>query len=160
MDSALNSKEAQMVNFILLLGMAVGIAGLTALAIISGLKWLSANPAAFIGMGIGAVIAIVATLKVKSLQDEELVRRYQKHRESEPIAQPIRRQKPIEQPVHKKEHDTVRIKELAEALGKLGYTMKDSKEAINFVLQDEPDLSDEGVVTAAIHYLSDSRVGT
>ncbi len=142
-------------NAFLLLGFAIGVAGLAALGIIVGLKWILQNPTLLIGIAIGAAIAVFATVKIRNSQDAGLVERYHRSQEREPIARPTKQPKTKPAMAQSK----ISIDDLCEGLHKYGYQKTEAREAIESVLEDMPDASETDVVTAAIHYLSDDKIG-
>jgi len=145
-------------NFILLVGILIGLAGLAALGLTSFISWLGQNPAVIVAALIGAGIAVYATIKVKGLQDERLVKRYRQRQEHEPTTRTPRATKQTNvKPITAQSN--INIDDLCEGLRKYGYQKSEARQAIESVLEDMPDASESDVITAAIHYLSDDRVG-
>jgi len=154
-----------MANFILILGMSIGVAGLIALGLSAFIKWVTDNPIIIVGIAIGAIIATIATLKIKAAQDNELVRKYQQRQHEVP-------------PLSRSKHNAVESVELEDedesddedkpeetesnnddfyyALtgSPLRYTKGEAKEAMGVINRDNPTASLEDKIKAAITYLS------
>lgn len=141
-------------NFVLLLGVAIGLAGLIALSVIYALRWVAQNPVILIGVAIGAVVATIATIKVKNAQDADLVRDYRRRQarqtDSEPIARPEKQAQSISAEID--------IEGLCAALTRLGYTASEAKRTIKQIISENPDTAEADIVEAAIHVLSDDKV--
>lgn len=145
-----------MTNFVLLLGVAVGLAGLMALSIIAGLKWLIANPVAWVSIIIGIVIGVVSTLKIKRSQDEELIRKYRRAKAREQNATP--RVKVAKQPTIEPNEGIFDIDGLCEGLSRYGYGKSESREAIKRIISENPDASETDIITQAMHIMSVDKV--
>ncbi len=143
-----------MTNFILLLGFAVGVAGLVALALGAGIQWLSRNPAILIATLIGAAIATVITIKIKNEQDEALVKSYRRRQrrqepDLEPIARPVKQAHPV---ASKQDND-----DLLGALVGLGYSRTEAKEAVKIVNEESPNSSLQEKIVMGIGLLSPDK---
>ncbi len=141
-----------MTNFILLLGLTIGIAGIAALAITAFIKWVAVNPLFWIGGLIGAVIATIITVKVRNYQDGEFIKNYRRKQNRAPTPQPAKQPEPITAQTE------TNVNDLAEALVRYGYLKSEAKEAIKYVVRTMPESSEEDIIKAAIHYLSDDKV--